>query len=92
MIPPKNKVSGKLRGVTEVNPKLYSTQCPPHRLILAAKGQRELPDDVEKTISDTLSLKTALSDVMNSKSLKKWLNVIVLMYQLSSITRCGGCL
>lgn len=38
----------------EVNPKLFSTHCPPHRLVLAAKGQRELPDDVEKTISDTL--------------------------------------
>ena len=73
MISPKNGVLGKLRGVAEVNPKLFSTHCPPHRLVLAAKErQRELPDDVEKTISDTLFfLKTALSDVMNSKSLKK---------------------
>ena len=55
MISPKNGVLGKLRGVTEVNPKLFSTHCPPHRLVLASKeGQRELPDDVEKTIADTL--------------------------------------
>ena len=55
MISPKNGVLGKLRTVSEVNPKLFSTHCPPHRLVLAAKeGQRELPDDVEKTIKDTL--------------------------------------
>ena len=52
MISPKNGVLGKLRGVAEVNPKLFSTHCPPHRLVLATKeGRRELPD-VEKTISD----------------------------------------
>ena len=94
MISPKNGVLGKLRGVAKVNPKLFSIHCPPHRLVLATKeGQRELPDDVEKTISDTsFFFKTALSDVMNSKSLKKWSNLTVLMYQSSSITRCGGCL
>ena len=55
MISPKNGVLGKFRGVAEVNPKLFSTHCPPHRLVLASKeGQRELPDDVEKTIADTL--------------------------------------
>ena len=55
MISPKNGVLGKLRGVAEVNPKLFSTHCPPHRLVLASKeGQRELPNDVEKTIADTL--------------------------------------
>ena len=55
MISPKNGVLVKLRGITEVNPKLFSTHCPPHRLILAAKeGQRELPNDVEKIIYDTL--------------------------------------
>lgn len=53
MISSKNGVLGKLRRA--VNPKLFSTHCPPHRLVLASKeGQKELPDDVEKTISDTL--------------------------------------
>ena len=55
MISPKNGVLGKLRSVAGVNSKLFSTHCPPHRLVLAAKeGQKELPDDVEKTIADTL--------------------------------------
>ena len=53
MISAKQGVLGKLRGA--VNPKLFSSHCPPHRLVLAAKeGQKEIPDDVEKTLSDTL--------------------------------------
>lgn len=43
----------KLKGA--VNPKLFSTHCPPHRLVLASKaGQKELPIEVEQTISDTV--------------------------------------
>ena len=33
-----------------MNPKLFSSHCPPHRLVLAAKeGQKKIPDDVENT-------------------------------------------
>lgn len=53
IISPNNGVLGKLRRA--VNPKLFSSHCPPHRLVLAAKeGQKEIPGEVEKTISDTL--------------------------------------
>ena len=52
MISPKNGVLGKLRSA--VNPKVFSTHCPPHRLVLASKeGQKELPDEIEKTLSVT---------------------------------------
>ena len=45
MISAKQGVLGKLRS--SVNPKLFSSHCPPHRLVLAAKeGQKELPDDI----------------------------------------------
>ena len=47
MISAKQGVLGKLRST--VNPKLFSSHCPPHRLVLAAKeGQKKLPDDIEK--------------------------------------------
>ncbi len=53
MISAKQGVLGKLRSA--VNPKLFSSHCPPHRLVLAAKeGQKVIPDDIEKTLSDTL--------------------------------------
>ena len=53
MISPKQSVLGKLRS--NVNPSLFSSHCPPHRLVLAAKeGQKEILDEIEKTISDTL--------------------------------------
>ena len=53
MISDRGGVYGKLKA--SVNPKLFSTHCPPHRLILASKaGQKELPSDIEKTVSDTL--------------------------------------
>ena len=49
----KQGVLGKLRGT--INSKLFSIHCPPHRLGLISKaGQKEIPDFVEKTISDTL--------------------------------------
>ena len=67
MISPKQGVLGKLRST--VNPKLFSSHCPLHRLVLAAKeGQKEIPDKIEKTLSDTLfSLKTAQSEGMSLK-------------------------
>ena len=44
---------GNMKAI--LNPKLFSTHCPPHRLILVSKaGQKELPVDIEKTVSDTL--------------------------------------
>ena len=50
MISPKQ---GVLRS--NVSPNLFSSHCPPHRLVLAAKeGQKEILDEIEKTISDTL--------------------------------------
>ena len=53
MISQKNGVAGKLKA--SVNPKLFITHCPPHRLVLASKaGQKVIPDDVEKLIGDTL--------------------------------------
>ena len=53
MISPKNGVAGKLRSV--VNPKLFVTHCPPHRLVLASKaGQKLIPDNVEKLVGDVL--------------------------------------
>ena len=53
MISDRGGVYGKMKA--SVNPKLFSTHCPPHRLILASKaGQKELPADIEKTVSDTL--------------------------------------
>ena len=53
MISDKQGVFGKLRAM--VNPKLFASHCPPHRLVLACKeGQKELPSDIEKTVSDTL--------------------------------------
>lgn len=64
MISDKGGVYGKMKA--SVNPKLFSTQCPPHRLILASKaGQKQLPSDIE---SDTLFFfRTVLSDEMNLK-------------------------
>ena len=53
MISQKNGVAGKLKS--SVNSKLFISHCPPHRLVLASKaGQRHIPDDVEKLISDSL--------------------------------------
>ena len=53
MISDKQGVLGKLRR--NVNPKLFSIHCPPHRLVLASKtAQKEIPDFVEKLVSDTL--------------------------------------
>ena len=53
MISDKQGVLGKLRAT--LNPKMFATHCPPHRLVLACKeGQKELPSDIEKTVSDTL--------------------------------------
>lgn len=53
MISDKQGVLGKLRK--NLNPKLFSIHCPPHRLVLASKtAQKEIPDFVEKLISDTL--------------------------------------
>ena len=41
----------------DVNPKLFSIHCPPHRVVLAAKSaQKEIPDFVEKLVSDTVFL------------------------------------
>ena len=53
MISDRGGLYGKMKA--SLNPKLFSTHCPPHRLILVSKaGQKELPNDIEKTISDTL--------------------------------------
>ena len=53
MISPKEGVLGKLRN--NVNSKIFATHCPPHRLVLACKeGQKEIPSEIEKTVSDTL--------------------------------------
>ena len=53
MLSERGGVFGKLKE--KINSKLFSTHCPPHRLVLASKaGQKELSNDVEKTISDTL--------------------------------------
>ena len=53
LISPQQGVLGKLRST--VNLKLFSSNCPLHKLVLASKeGQKELPDDIEKTLSDTL--------------------------------------
>lgn len=49
----KGGLFGKLKE--RISTKLFSTHCPPHRLVLASKaGQKELSSDIEKTISDTL--------------------------------------
>ena len=46
-------VLGKLRR--GINPKLFSTHCPPHRLVLASKtAQKDIPDFVEKNVSNVL--------------------------------------
>ena len=53
MISQKNGVAGKLKSL--VNPKLFITHCPPHRLVLASKaGQKLIPDNVEKLVGDVL--------------------------------------
>ena len=53
MISGNQGVLGKLRR--EINPKLFSTHCPPHRMILASKAaQKEIPDFVEKLVGDIL--------------------------------------
>ena len=53
MISGNQGVLGKLRR--EINPKLFSTHCPPHRMILASKSaQKEIPDFVEKLVGDVL--------------------------------------
>jgi hypothetical protein len=49
MISEKQGVLEKLSSA--VNSKMFATHCPPHRLVLACKG---LPNDVERTVSDTL--------------------------------------
>ena len=87
---PKKWSLGEVERHHRSQPKAISTHCPPHRLILAAKeGQRELPNDVEKIIYDTLFF---FKDSPVRQIQKAWLNLIVLMYQLSSITGCNGCL
>ena len=53
MILDRGGLYGKLKAT--LNLKLFSTHCPPHHLILVSKaGQKELPADIEKTVSDTL--------------------------------------
>ena len=53
MISPKEGVLQKLRRV--VNRKIFFHSLPTHRLVLVSKeGQKELPSDIEKTLSDTL--------------------------------------
>lgn len=53
MVSERGGLYGKLKQA--VNPKLFLTHCPPHRLILASKsGQKILPGDIEKTVSDVL--------------------------------------
>ena len=53
MLSERGGLFGKLKE--RISTKLFSTHCPPHRLVLASKaGQKELPSDIEKTISDTL--------------------------------------
>ena len=53
MISPQQGVLGKLRST--INPKLFLSHCPPHRLVLAAKeGQKEIPDEIEKTLSEAI--------------------------------------
>ena len=53
MLSLKNGVAGKLRSA--VNPKLFVTHCPPHRLVLASKaGQKLIPENVEKLVGDVL--------------------------------------
>lgn len=53
MISDRGGLYGKMKA--SINPKLFCTHCPPHRLILVSKaGQKELPVDIERTISDTL--------------------------------------
>lgn len=55
MLSERGGLFGKLKE--KISSKLFSTHCPSHRLVLASKaGQKELPNDVEKTISDTLFL------------------------------------
>ena len=53
MISSHQGVLGKLRrGIT---PKLFSTHCSPHRLVLASKtAQKDIPDFVEENVSDVL--------------------------------------
>ena len=51
MISPKEGVLGKLRRA--VNRKVYSTCCPPHLSVLLPKKAKELPSDIEKSLSDT---------------------------------------
>ena len=52
MLSERGGLFGKLKE--GISTKLFSTHCPPHRLVLASKaGQKELPSDIEKTISDT---------------------------------------
>ena len=53
MLSERGGLFGKLKD--RISSKLFSTHCSPHRLVLASKaGQKELPSDIEKTISDTL--------------------------------------
>ena len=53
MLSERGGLFGKLKE--RISTKLFSTPCPPHHLVLASKaGQKELPSDIDKTISDTL--------------------------------------
>lgn len=53
MVSERGGLYGKLKQT--VNPNLFLTHCPPHRLILASKaGQKVQPGDIEKTASDVL--------------------------------------
>ena len=99
MISAKQGVLGKLRNA--VNPKLFSSHCPPHRLVLAAKeGQKVIPDDIEKTLSDTLFFFKDSSvrrdefrglQELEFKVCKSLLNLIVHWCQLLFTIRCVGC-
>ena len=53
MLSERGGLFGKLKE--RISTKFFSTHCPPHRIVLASKAsQKELPSDIEKTISDTL--------------------------------------
>ena len=55
MVSQKSGVAGKMKSI---NPKIFITHIvppPPHRLVLTSKAsQKQIPDEVEKLVSDTL--------------------------------------
>ena len=91
MISDRGGVYGKMKA--SVNPKLFSTHCPPHRLILASKaGQKEIPADIEKTVSATLFFfKDSSMRRDEFKSLKDLVEPnIILMLQVFNTTKLDG--